>query len=102
MLPFCKNARVLTDHKRSTHSGQQICDLILLREDGQQQPCGRVFNNARALFDHRRRPHIRKKICDVLLVRGDEQPKSFGTVCKNSRALSYHKKNITPNNKSVT
>lgn len=41
--------------QRSIHSGQRTCAVTVVKEDGQQQPCGEVCKNAKVLADHKRK-----------------------------------------------
>ncbi|WP_257254067.1 hypothetical protein [Endozoicomonas sp. SESOKO3] len=85
----CQQA--LLNHKRKDHTGQRICDLALVDEDGQQKPCGEVCKNTKALAYHKRRLHSGHKTCDVTVIDEDEQPRPCAKVCKNALVLSVHK-----------
>ncbi|WP_257253164.1 hypothetical protein, partial [Endozoicomonas sp. SESOKO3] len=87
----CKSARSLADHKRREHSGQQICDRIVVGKDGQQRPCAKVCRSSKVLSDHRRKDHSGRQTCYVTVVGLDGQQRPCGAVCKNARALTEHK-----------
>ncbi|WOG29016.1 hypothetical protein [Endozoicomonas sp. 8E] len=94
-----KNGTDLTDigskqpwhHKKKGHSGQQICQLTLAGEDGQQRRCGKVCNNASALSYHKGYCHRGQRNCDLAVVGEDGQQRACGKVCSNAHALRNHK-----------
>ncbi|WP_257254562.1 MULTISPECIES: hypothetical protein [unclassified Endozoicomonas] len=86
-----KNINALTDHKDRYHRRQQICNVIVVGEDGQQHLCGEVCKNSKALADHKSRYHSGQQTCDVIVVGKDGQQQPCGKICKNIKALSTHK-----------
>ncbi|WP_257254505.1 MULTISPECIES: hypothetical protein [unclassified Endozoicomonas] len=83
--------KTLSDQKRKYHTGQKTCDVIVVGEDGQLRPCGKVSMHARALSEHKSKIHTGQKVCDVMVVGKDGQPRPCGWLCKNAGILSAHK-----------
>ncbi|WOG27121.1 hypothetical protein [Endozoicomonas sp. 8E] len=75
-------------------SGQRTCHLIVVRENGQSRPCGKVCKNTHTLTDHKRRQHCGQRTCIVTVVGQDGQPRPCGVVCKSAKALSSHKSSL--------
>ncbi|WOG26993.1 hypothetical protein [Endozoicomonas sp. 8E] len=73
--------------------GQRACDVTVVGQNGQQQPCGKICNNIQALSNHKIRNHSGQQTCDVILIEEDHQQQPCGVICKNIRALSAHKSN---------
>ncbi|WP_257292002.1 hypothetical protein [Endozoicomonas sp. ONNA1] len=87
------NPRALSSHRyRCHHSGEQICEEIVISEGGQRRrPCGRVCPNARALSIHRSRHHTGQQTCGETVIGRDGQRRPCGRVCPNARALTIHR-----------
>ncbi|WOG27117.1 hypothetical protein [Endozoicomonas sp. 8E] len=82
-----------TDTAQSTnHIVQRSCDVTTDGENGQQQPCGKLFNSIKAVNAHKRRCHTGQQKCDLIVVWEDGQLRPCGTVSKNAQALLYHKR----------
>ncbi|WOG27107.1 hypothetical protein [Endozoicomonas sp. 8E] len=88
----CKNAQVLSLHRRMYHSGQKTCHTIVAGKDGQQRPCGKICKNLTSLHNHKSNAHSAQKTCDVIVVEEGSQTRPCGTVCKNPKTLSNHKR----------
>ncbi len=87
--PDCQQA--LPNRKRTDSTGQQTCGETADMKNGQQRPCGRLFNSIKALSDHKRRCHTGQKICDATVVGKDGQQRPCGNVCRSALALTDHK-----------
>ncbi|WOG27094.1 hypothetical protein [Endozoicomonas sp. 8E] len=85
-------AQALSDLTSKGHTGQKTCDVNVVRGDGQQQPCGKVFKNAKTLSNHRNKVHSGKKTCSVTVLGKDNQPQPCGIVCENYQFLLGHKR----------
>ncbi|WP_257255111.1 hypothetical protein [Endozoicomonas sp. SESOKO3] len=82
--------QTLANHKSSNHTGQLNCDVTTVVEDGEPQPCGKVFKSAQSLSSHKSKYHTGQKTCDVTVVREDGQQRC-GIVFKSAQSLSSHK-----------
>ncbi|WP_257276161.1 MULTISPECIES: hypothetical protein [unclassified Endozoicomonas] len=87
----CKNARVLSDHKRRFHTAQQTCDEMVFEEDCQQRPCGKTCKNIRSLSVHKSKYHTGQATCNEILAEEDRRPRRCGTICKSAKALTEHR-----------
>ncbi|WOG27084.1 hypothetical protein [Endozoicomonas sp. 8E] len=82
------------DHKSEYRSEQPTCKVTVVREDGQQRPCGMVFKNIQALVNHKRRAHTGPQACYMTVVREDGRQQPCGQVCKNALSLSVHESKV--------
>ncbi|WP_422139979.1 hypothetical protein [Endozoicomonas sp. ALC020] len=82
------------DYKSEYHSEQPTCKVTVVREDGQQRPCGMVCKNIQALVNHKRRAHTGPKACYMTLVGEDGRRQPCGQVCKNALSLSVHESKV--------
>ncbi|WOG27102.1 hypothetical protein [Endozoicomonas sp. 8E] len=83
--------RALSGHKHNHRSKRRTCDVTVVGEDGQQQPCGKVCKRAQGLPEHKCKYHDGPKTCNVTVVGQNGQLQSCGRTCKNSSALSTHR-----------
>ncbi|WP_422473891.1 hypothetical protein [Endozoicomonas sp. ALB032] len=82
-----------TDKVQSKNSsGQRICDVTVVGQDGQPQPCGTVCKSAKTLSSHKSGLHRGQQTCHLKVVAEDGQHRPCWTVWKNARALDYHKR----------
>ncbi|WP_257288515.1 MULTISPECIES: hypothetical protein [unclassified Endozoicomonas] len=84
----------LSNHKKRDHIEQQSCDVTVVGENGQRQPCRKVCRNARALSVHKSSYHTGQKTCGLTVVREDGQLQPCGMVLKNARFLAEHKRKV--------
>ncbi|WOG27127.1 hypothetical protein [Endozoicomonas sp. 8E] len=47
--------QALSDDKSKAYIGQKVCDITLVVEDGQSQPCGVVCRSAQVLWYHKKK-----------------------------------------------
>ncbi|WP_422139976.1 hypothetical protein [Endozoicomonas sp. ALC020] len=81
-----------SDPESKGHTGQKVCDVNVVKEDGQQKPCAKVFKNAKTLSNHRKRVHSGKKTCSATMLGANNQRQPCGLVCKNYQFLLEHKR----------
>ncbi|WP_422473944.1 hypothetical protein [Endozoicomonas sp. ALB032] len=72
-------------------AGKVVCNVIMVRQDGQLRQCGTAVKNAKALMSHKSGYHTGKKNCDMPLIGEDGRQRPCGKLCKNAHALSCHK-----------
>ncbi|WP_257281748.1 hypothetical protein [Endozoicomonas sp. ISHI1] len=79
---------------RSDATGQSTCNVIVVWEDGQLRPCGKVSRNVQALSVHKSKYHTGQKVCDVLVDGADGQQQPCRKICINAATLWNHKRSV--------
>ncbi|WOG26935.1 hypothetical protein [Endozoicomonas sp. 8E] len=72
--------------------GRNACNVIVVRQDGQQLPCGKVFKSVKSLSVHKSSYHTGQKDCNVTVVGENDQLRPCGRLFQNAKSLYYHKK----------
>ncbi|WP_257255387.1 hypothetical protein [Endozoicomonas sp. SESOKO3] len=72
---------------------QKTCKVIVIWEDGQPRPCGKICRSAQILSVHKSRYHTGQKTCEVSVIGEDGKPRPCGKICRNGQVLTDHKRN---------